>query len=425
METVEQIDFTRCPVGDLKPMHPEALSNPAALNRRLREDQPVFEDPESGIFFISRYADVVAMLRDHETFSSVIGNKSTRAIHSAEPEVKAIMAEGYPSVPTMLTQDPPLQRRYRKFVDGAFSSRNLRSIEPFIEATSRQLIQDFVDRGACEFMSEFGVKLPLKVIGSQIGVPMEDLPKLRKWTKSFVDNLGMQLDLEGMCKVATSVVEFQHYFVKKLEERRKNPTDDILSKIVNASIDGEQPLDNSECLSMLSQILVAGNETTASALTEGMWLLIDNPDQCDLIYRDPSPEMRSRFVEEVLRFSSPSANSFRRTTREVVLHGKVIPEGKVCFARFASANHDESHFNDAMSFDILRDNLKEHIAFGKGIHHCLGAALARREMNIGFDQIFKRMKNFRLADGVKAPEFAPNALLHGPTSLHLEFDAIH
>ena len=416
-------DVSACPLSDIMPMHPELLSCPAAMNRRLRDDAPVFKDPMSGIYFVSRYADVVAMSQDHKTFSSVMPGASARATSAEDAELLEIMAAGYPNVPTMLTQDPPLQRRYRKFVDGAFSPSSLKALEPFMERTSHQLIDTFVDKGECEFLAEFGVPLPLRVIGSQLGTPENDLPLLREWTEAFIGNLSQQLDRDGVIAAAKQIVNFQHYFVGKMDERRDNPQDDILSKVVNASIDGEKPLDNAECLSMLSQILVAGNETTAASITEGIWLLIQNPDQYELIKADPSREMISRFVEEVLRYSSPSANMFRRTTRDVELHGVTIPENSVCFARFASANQDEAEFDHADTFNIMRDNLKSHVAFGKGVHHCLGAALARREMNIGFKVIFERLENFRLAPGASDPQFSPNALLHGLIDLHVAFDA--
>ncbi|MFK7913295.1 MAG: cytochrome P450, partial [Pseudomonadales bacterium] len=386
-------------------------------------EAPVFQDPASGIFFISRYADVVAMAQNPKLYSSVMPGGGTRAINSDDPDVVAIMEQGYPGVATMLTQDPPLQRRYRKFVDGAFSPSNLKALEPFIEATSNALIDKFVEQGQCEFLDAFGVPLPLTVIASQLGTPIEDLPLLRKWTEAFIGNLSQQLDKDGMLRAATDILEFQNYFVERMDERRAQPQDDILSKVVNASIDGEQPLNNAECLSMLSQILVAGNETTAASLTEGLWLLINNPDQYELLEKDPSPDMIHRFVEETLRVSSPSANMFRRTTEDVTLHGVVIPKDSICFARFASANQDEEQFSDALKFDLMRDNLRDHVAFGKGVHHCLGAALARREMNGGFKVILQRLQDIRLQDGVATPDFAPNALLHGLTELPLAFSA--
>ena len=420
-EILERV--ARCPVHEITPMHPDMLRCPAVMNHRLRDEAPVFKDPATGMFFISRYKDVVAMARDHVTYSSVMPGATSRAVNTDDTEVIGLMEEGYPNVSTMLTQDPPLQRRYRKFVDGAFSTTNLKALEPFIEATSHELIDRFIDSGQCEFLSEFGIPLPLAVIGSQLGTPVQDLPKLRKWTEAFVGNLSQQLDQAGTLAAARDILEFQHYFVGKMDERRKSSEDDILSKVVNASIDDEKSLDNAECLSMLSQILVAGNETTAASLTEGMSLLINNPDQYALVQNDPSTEMISRLVEEVLRVSSPSANMFRRTTREVELHGVTIPENSICFARFASANQDDEQFADALRFDIMRGNLKDHVAFGKGVHHCLGAALARREMNCGFKAIFERMENFRLQADSAEPRFAANLLLHGLEGLPLAFDA--
>ncbi len=420
-----EFDPSTCPINEINPMHPENLKRPAAMNRRLHAEAPVFQDPLSGMFFISRYEDVVAMSMDYETFSSVVfaGGPGGPQI-SADSEMAEIMKDGYPNVNTMLTQDPPLQRRYRKFVDGAFAPKNLRALEPFIEKTSNDLVDRFIDDGQCAFLSAFGVPLPLTVIASQIGAPMSDLPLLRKWTNAFIGNLSQQLDREGALQAARDVLEFQNYFVEKMEERRKQPQDDILSKLVNASIDGGKPLDNAECLSMLSQILVAGNETTSAALTEGIWLLIQNRDQYELVKNDPSEEMIRRLVEEVLRYTSPSANMFRRTTRDVELNGVMIPENSMCFARFAAANQDDEKFADALKFDIMRPNLKDHVAFGKGVHHCLGAALSRREMNGGFKVIFQRMQNFRLTPGAAEPEFSANALLHGMTGLKLSFDKI-
>ena len=411
-----------CPVHEISPMHPEILKSPWVMNRRLREEAPVFRDPASGIFFISRYEDVIQIAKDHTTFSSRMMNPTRAMAGSEDPEVVAILKSGYENVPTMLTEDPPNQRRYRKFVDGAFSPSSLKNLEPFIEDLSNELIDSFIDNQECEFLSQFGVPLPLRVIVSQLGAPREDLPLFRKWTEAFIGNLSQQLDREGTLKAAKDMVEFQHYFVDRMNERRDKPEDDILSKLVNASFDGEQPLSDAECLSMLSQILVAGNETTSASLTEGIWLLIENPDQYQLIKNDSSPEMISRLVEEVLRISSPSSNMFRRTTKEVEMHGVTIPEDSILFARFASANQDDKQFPEASKFNLMRDNLKEQVAFGKGVHHCLGAALSRREMNIGFKVIIDRLENFRLAEGASDPEFSANALLHGMTGLNIAFD---
>jgi len=175
---------------------------------------------------------------------------------------------------------------------------------------------------------------------------------------------------------------------------------------------------------MISQILVAGNETTSASLSEGIWLLIENPDQYELLRENPSAEMISRFVEEVLRISSPSSNMFRRADKEVVMQGITVPKDAILFARFASANQDEEQFPEPESFNLMRDNLKDQVAFGKGVHHCLGAALSRREMNIGFRVILERLENFRLAEDASPPSFSANVLLHGLSGLDLAFDKI-
>ncbi len=413
-----------CPLGQFSPMHPALLKCPYSMNQRLHREAPVYQDPASGIYFVSRYDDVVAMAMDHETFSSVMPGGGTGSMSAQDPELAAIMADGWPNVSTMLTQDPPLQRRYRKFVDQAFSPASLKALEPFIAQTAHELIDGFIERGHCEFLSEFGVPLPLTVIASQLGTPFRDLPLLRKWTGAFIGNLSQQLDREGTLQAARDILEFQHYFVARMEERREKPENDILSKVVNASIDGEKPLDDAECLSMLSQILVAGNETTSSALTEGILLLIRHPDQYEIVRDEPSTENIHALVEEVLRISSPSANMFRRATRKVDLGGVTIPENAICFARFAAANQDADRFEQPLEFDIRRKNLREHVAFGKGVHHCLGAALSRREMNISFKVLFERIENFRLRPGAAEPEFAANALLHGLNGLEIEFDPV-
>ncbi|MFM8353864.1 MAG: hypothetical protein ACKOBM_03035, partial [Gammaproteobacteria bacterium] len=226
-----------CPVGQISPLHPDLLRCPYEMNRRLRAEAPVHRDPLSGIFFISRFEDVVAMAQDPETFSSVMPAAMARAVNADDTELQEIMAQGYPNVPTMLTQDPPLQRRYRKFVDGAFGPASLRALEPFIERTAHFLIDQFAASGRCEFLTAFGIPLPLRVIASQIGLPDQDLDKLREWTEAFIGNLSQQLDRAGTIRAARGMLEFQHYFVERLEERRRSPQDDSLSKVVNASID--------------------------------------------------------------------------------------------------------------------------------------------------------------------------------------------
>jgi cytochrome P450 len=195
----------------------------------------------------------------------------------------------------------------------------------------------------------------------------------------------------------------------------------VLSDIVNSSADGEQPMDLEECLSVISQLLVAGNETTTSTFAEGMHLLATHPEQVQLVQQDPS--LVPNMVEEMLRLSTPTAQMWRICKEDTQVGDVLIPAGATMMIKFASANRDANQFPQPDRFDVTRDNLKTQIAFGQGVHHCLGAPLARQELTVGFEVILKRMTNFRLPGGEEELKFLPSLLLHPPADLNLLFDA--
>lgn len=401
----------------LSPLDPELLRDPWHYYRRLREEAPVHRDPGTGIFLVSTYELVTEAVRDWETFSNRFGRVMGGA--SALPkEVVEVAKEGYPPVDTMLTADPPEQRRFRKLVNKAFSAGRVEKLEPRIQAIADELIQGFADGGAIDLTTAFAQPLSLTVIAEQLGVPREDLPTFRRWTDGFVAQLGQMADLDTQVEAAKMIVEFQRYFAERLEERRVERRDDIISDIVHATVEGERPLDVPECLSILQQLLVAGNETTASALAEGIWLLIQNPEQLALVQADLARV--PALVEEVLRLATPTANMWRVTTKDTRLGGVDIPANSMCLLRYAAANRDPAKFPDPDRLDVERENLADHIAFGAGIHFCLGAALARKELNVGFRSLLERFEGFRLQPGAPAPEHRPNILLWGLESLPIE-----
>ena len=243
-------------------------------------------------------------------------------------------------------------------------------------------------------LSEFGVPLPLRVIVSQLGAPEEDLPLFRKWTDAFIGNLSQQLDRDGLLNAAKDMVEFQHYFVDRMNERRENPKDDILSMVVNASIDGEKPLEDAECLSMISQILVAGNETTSATLTEGMWLLIQNPDQYEKLLQNPG--LIPKMVPEIIRWQSPVAHMARTATQDTELGGKQIKQGDKVVMWYLSGNHDESAIDSPNAFIIDRDNPRYHLSFGFGIHRCMGNRLGEMQLRILWEEILQRFSDVQM-----------------------------
>jgi len=400
------------------PFDPALLADPWDYYRRVREHAPVYREPNTGVFLISSFAAVTEVLRDWERFS----NRFARAmggLGSPPPEVLEVAKEGYPPVDTMLTADPPEQRRFRKLVNKAFSAKRVEGLGPRVETIAGELADRIAARGRAELLGEFAQPLPLTVIAEQLGAPREDLALFRKWTDGFVAQLGGVADLAGQVAAARLIVEFQHYFAARLEERRKEPCDDILSDIVHAHVEDERPLDVTEMLSILQQLLVAGNETTASAIVEGMWLLIEQPEQLERLRAEP--ELVPNAVEEILRLATPTANMWRLCTTDTSVAGVEIPAGSMCMVRYAAANRDPEQFPDPDRFDVARSNAGEHLAFGLGIHHCLGAVLARKELGIAFRTLLDRFEGFALDPSALAPRHRPNILLWGFDSLPITF----
>jgi len=259
------------------------------------------------------------------------------------------------------------------------------------------------------------------VIADQLGVPRSDLPRLKRWTDGFTAQLSGQATGEDALEAMRRILEFQHYFAVRIDEARHAPRDDILSDLCRARLEGERPLDIGESLSILQQLLVAGNETTANAIAEGVWLLIQNPDQQALLRSDPG--MVPGFVEEVLRLASPTQNMWRRAARDAQLGGVQIPAGSMLLLRYGSANRDAAVFPDPDRLDVRRTNAALHLAFGHGIHFCLGAMLARKEMDVAFRVLLGRLDDFRLAPGSAAPRYRPSILLRGLAALDVAFTA--
>ena len=410
--------------GDLSgfnPFDPAILAQPWEYNDRLVAEAPVHREANTGLILVSSYELVSQVLNDHETFSNrfmlMMGGGQEPKVPDAVAEV---MSEGYPSVDTMLTADPPEQRRFRSLVNKGFTVRAVARLAPRIEALAAELIDAFADDGRVELRSQFSVPLPLTVIAEQLGVPRQDLAKFKEWSDGFVAQLGGMASAEEQVDAWKLIVEFQKYFEKVLNDRAENPQADIVSALINARVEGERPLNMAECLSILQQLLVAGNETTASTICEGMRLLVDNPDQLALLREDP--ERIPNAVEEMLRLTTPTANMWRVCVRDTELGGVEIPSGSAMLVRYSAANRDPAIFPDPHRFDVARANADEHLAFGGGVHFCLGAQLARAEMLKSFEALLERLPNPRFPKGSPPLEYPPNILLRGMTALPLEFD---
>ncbi len=400
------------------PISPEVLACPHAYNARLRREAPVYRCPHTGITFVSDYQNVREVARNHRVFS----NKFSQAMRSegdVDPRILEAQQEGYPPVDTMLTQDPPLHRRYRGMVNQAFTARRVATLEPHIETLCHELIDGFVEAGRCEFVEDFAKRVPMTVIADQLGVPLSDYDLFKRWSDAFVAQLSRQATPDEELEAVKLIVQFQQYFAAKLEERRSDPRDDIISDIVHARFEDQRPLDIPEMLSILQQLLVAGNETTTHSLAEGVLQWIENPDQHSLLKADPSRV--ENFTEEILRLASPTANMWRVATEDTHIGDVQVPAGSMVQLRYSSANRDEAVYPSPDRLDVTRDNARSHLAFGHGIHMCIGASLARKEMSVAFRALLERLDDFALDCGAEELYYAPNVLLRGLSKLPIRF----
>ena len=417
-------DLAKCPLEEINAFDPDLLQDPYPYFERLRTEAPVFRDPKTGIVSVSTY-DLIMKVNTQprifsNNFSAQLRSGSTGDI---DPDEMEILKGGVPVVNTMLTADPPVHTRYRKLTMKAFSYKRVEQMGTYVADVTNALIDRFAKDGHIELKKGFANHLPMTVIADALGVPRADMDRFRTWSDAFVAQLGGLAEKAARLDAARKIVEFQKYFIEKIEEKRANPTEDVISDLVHADLSEEgdpRKMEYGELLSILQQLLVAGNETTAHSLTAGIYFLLTNPDQMAKLTADPS--LIPNFVEETLRTLTPSNNMWRVATQDTEIGGVPIKKDELILLRYGSGNRDEAHFPHANQFDIARENAKSHLAFGAGIHTCLGAVLARKEMITAFPIILKRLKNMKLAAGKNSFRYAPNILLRGVLELHITFD---
>ena len=393
----------------------------------LRADGGVFYDNKSEMYFASRHDVVNRILRDTETFSSEGSNAKSTGSPEVMAQVAEIMAQGWPTAGTMLTIDPPHQTRYRKLVSRIFSARRIAGLEDTIREIAVDLIEQFPDEGPVDFHDDFASRLPVAVIHRTLNMAPHTFDKIKYWTWASSLTLGAAPSDEDRLEGARRRIEAQQYWHEEYLDRLENPGDDILSSLVHADFadpdlpeDETRKLDFPEVYGIVRQLMVAGNDSTTKFLDETMRLLIENPRWWAEMENDPAGTING-LVEEGLRVGSPNQGLFRTVTRDVELDGVTVPAGSTVWVMFASANRDEDVFADPEVFDASRDNLKEHVAFGKGHHFCIGAPLSRLEGKVAFEELVKSLKlpTFREDNTF---EYEPSFILRGLDHLNLNVE---
>ena len=416
-------------VSDFNLMDPETLECPYPFYEALHEEAPVHFVPELGMAVVSTYDLLTEVVHDPITYSSAIPTgpadlvgEQAEAVDEELAELRRINLRS--SAPTLLAADPPHHMRYRSLVNKALSARRVARMEGYVREIVTGVIDDFIDDGKCDFTKQFADEIPMAVVADQIGVPRADLKDYKKRADAAIGGIERQIPPEEERAILKGAAELQEYFLMRAQERRENPKDDILTTLATAEMDhpedGKRPLNDSEILSILSQLQVAGKETTAHCIGSTMLLFIENPDELAKVQADPS--LIHNMVEETLRTETPVRALFRTTTKPVTLGGVDLPEGQLMMLIYAAANRDENQFENAADFEVERENAREQMAFSAGPHYCIGAALARMEIRVAFEEVLKRMKNFRLDPEYPAPKHQTSYILRGLEELHIQFD---
>lgn len=418
--------------GRLLNLDPDSVRCPFAAYSELRAERPVVWSGKLNAWVVSRYEDIREVLRDPVTFSSraASGPSSVtplarRVAESPDfPEKTRRQAERrlrLSESAVLLTSDPPAHKRQRGLVSAAFTPRRVAQLEPQIQRITDELIDAFADEGRVELVSAFALPLPMTVIATILGVPPEKMHTFKRWSNAFTLGVGaLELSREEIIDLFQAVDEFYDYFTEQVERRRAEPVDDLLTHLVEARLEGEQPLTMDEILQMLVQFLVGGNETTTNLIGSTVLHLVRDRELMARVKADPS--LIPKLVEECLRLEAPTQGIFRTATVDCEIGGRKIPAGSMIYLVYGSGNRDESVFPNPDVIE-LDDSRGHHLAFGRGEHVCLGANLARKETQVAVKTLLERLEDIRLAADPDDILYHDSFVLRGPKSLPLTFRA--
>jgi cytochrome P450 len=416
--TPTSISATRCPIrDDYNPFSPEATANPVSALTSVASQDPVFFNTHSGWWSVAGYQEVQQVLRDTKRFSSAaVILDPLPTSRSAE-----LAPRGAPdSCPALVNNDPPAHRRIRKLANQAFTPGVIAGWGPIIEQRVASLLDGLVDQGCCDFVASFSVPLPIGVISQILGIPPVEFDRFFKWSWALLAVRLPSLTESELDEAWRWNNDWAEYLEQMIDERRRDPRGDLVGTLIGAS-DAEEPqLSNDELRSVISQLVIAGNETTRHLLSTLALRLTEQPELAEQVAGDD--ELAVKVVEEELRYRAPSRGLFRVATEDVTLGGAGIHAGDVLQLCFAAANNDSRMFDEPFEFRLDRRNISQHVAFGKGEHFCIGAPLARLEAKIALREVAARLPNLRRTDG-EPLSWQPNVIITGLERLNLSWDA--
>lgn len=398
---------------DFNPMSGADRDNPHLFYERARS-RPISLSPSLGAYMVSRYADIQAVLDDPETFSS---KAALPLVYDSPPEVVAILEEGgVPETPMVVNEDEPEHAPMRALFDAGVNGARVRTLLPVMQARAEELIDGFDPSGA-ELVSEYAIPFVQRVINTVIGFPHEDGERIAAWTEDVGMLWNKLAPVEAHLAAARNVVEYTAYLQELIDARRAEPREDMISVLVHG-IDGVPGLDDAHVHNIIrGATRIAGFDTTRDAMTATVHLALQDPEARRRIADDPTRALM-QVTEETLRRDAPHRGLFRVTTREVELGGTLLPQGSPLLLLFGSANRDETVFPDPDAIDLDRPNVHEHVAFGRGLHQCPGAPLARAEIRVALRALFDRFPDLRLAEDWE-PTYIASYFFRGLESLRV------
>ena len=388
---------------------PEFRANPYPhYDPLLAGPPPIVDAGPMKFALVARYADVTAGLRDHEHLSSM----------QPPPPPEQVYEGRFKGARNMLGSDPPQHSRLRRLVSRDFTPRRIRELEPRIREIAKDLLDKVEAKGQFDLMADIANVLPVTVIAEMLGVPPELNARFKRWSDTIIGGDNRMPGMPPPPELVRAIDELGDYFTDEIERRRAHPGPDLVSALVAAHDEGEV-MSAADLLSFITLLLLAGNETTTNLIGNGTLALGRNPDQFDALKRNPA--MLPRAIEEMLRYDGPVQATVRFAKEAVSLGGTEIPAGALALMIVAAADRDPAQFKDPEKFDITRDP-NEHVAFGEGIHFCIGAPLARMEARITFEAMLERFPRLRLKDPAMKPVYKGSYFLRGLESLPLEID---
>jgi len=410
---------------DFRLSQPTIACNPYPYYKALHDAGPISRLPdfEHPTFIVNDYQLVRVIARNPALFSS---RPSPHQRYNYYPRAEEFLRNhGYGRTPHVIVNDPPRHTAYRKLLNRLLREKRVHDMRPRIAVVAHALIDDFIDDGTCDFTRAFAWKLSILIVAELLGVERSDIDQFKTWAEDWVRPLLLPLSEDQMMDCMKSIAALQHYFAVQLDDRRRQPRGDLLSDIVSAKIDlGKGPvgLRLHEELAICEVLMIAGNDTTANALSLAMLRLIERPGLAARLRGDG--ELIRKFIEESLRYEGSVQNNLRVAVEETALAGITVPKGALILLCWAAANRDEQQFPHADQFDIERPGNTRHVAFGQGIHTCAGASIARQELYESMDALLARMDNFRLtgAGSTDAVRRVGGIITHGPERLMIDFD---